>query len=438
MTEFLVAIACFLTFFANVGSVGTAVQVAALGLLAAAAGYAVLQNKVTAGSVSWTELTMYAVGVVSSVLGMLGTELGPLVYSLGFLSAIILISIVSRAVSLERLLDIGAAVILLCVLATIAIERGNVLTSLSITMGKSGLVRLASLGNHPNLTGYIFGAGSILMIRRALISDRIVERIVMVGGALFAWVFILAASARSSILALFVAGSVAAILELRVSRVIGLKWIAIGAIVAVVVGFAFPDKIVTYFSRMLELESDTRGIASGGSGRVELWGRGLGTLVDDPITLAFGGGFRSSSSDVIGFSTESSYITILLDCGIFVGCAVIFAFVCAPIKALRLSLSQNPGSNSLVLLASFMTFLIAESVFNRYLLAVGNPISLMTLPILFSLSMRAKLDKTRIKDAAPHTWGPPGASSNEARLQSGIERSVSGDTPRGVKRRIHF
>jgi exopolysaccharide production protein ExoQ len=430
MTEVLVAIGCFLTFFANVGSVGTAVQVAALGLLAAAAGYAVLQNKVTASSMSWTELTMYAVGVVSSVLGMLGTEIGPLIYSLGFLSAIILISIVSRSIPLERFLDIGAAVTLLCVLTTIAIERGNVVTSLSITVGKSGLVRLYSLGNHPNLTGYIFGAGSILMIRRALISDRIVERILMVGGALFAWAFTLAASARSSILALFVAGLVAVILELRMSRAAGLKWMAIGAIAAVVIGVAFPDKIITYFSRMLELESDTRGIASGGSGRVDLWGRGLGALVDDPITFAFGGGFRSSSSDVIGFSTESSYITILLDCGIFVGCAVIFAFICAPIKALSLSSSQNPRSNSLVLLASFLTFLIAESVFNRYLLAVGNPISLITLPILFSLSMRAKLDNARIKDAVPRTWGPPGGKSSEARLQSGIERSVGGDAPR--------
>jgi exopolysaccharide production protein ExoQ len=429
MTEVLVALACYLTFFANVGSVGTVVQVAALGLLVAAAGYAVLQNKVAANSVSWPEITMYAVGVVSSVLGALGTEMGPLVYSLGFLSAVMVISVVSRAVSLERLLDIGAVVVLLCVLTTVAIERGNVMTSLSITMGKNGLVRLASLGNHPNLTGYIFGAGSILMIRRALISDWIVERIVMVGGALFAWAFILAASARSSIVALIVAGAVAVILELRVSRVINMKWIVIGAILAVIIGLAFPDTIVTYLSRILELQSDTRGIASGGSGRAELWGRGLETLVDDPITFAFGGGFRSSSSDVIGFSTESSYITILLDNGIFIGCMVIFAFVLAPIKALRLSASQNPPSNSLVLLASFMTFLVVESVFNRYLLAVGNPISLMTLPILFSLSVRAKLNNMRIRDEMLQAWAGP--RSNEPRLQSGIERPFGEDTPDG-------
>jgi hypothetical protein len=41
-------------------------------------------------------------------------------------------------------------------------------------------------------------------------------------------------------------------------------------------------------------------------------------------------------------------------------------------------------------LPSFLAFLLAESVFNRYLLAVGNPMSLLTLLILFSLSMRAE------------------------------------------------
>jgi exopolysaccharide production protein ExoQ len=415
MIEVLVALACYLTFFANVGSIGTLVQVAALGLLFAAAVLAALQDRISASPVSSTELTLYAVGLVSTVLGLVSAEDGTLVYSLGLFGAVILVSIVARSMSLERLLDVGAAVMLLCVLTTLAVERGNVLTSLSISVGKSGLLRFTPLGSHPNLTGYMFGSGSILMIRRVLISKNIFERFVMAGAVLFSWAFILAASARSSILALLVAAAVAVILEPRVRRAIGWKWVAIGAVAATIIGIAFPEKISSYVSQILELESSTRGIESGGSGRVDIWWHGLETLFDDPLTLIFGGGFRSSSSDVIGFSTESSYVTILLDNGIFLGCAVIFAFLCSPIRALRLSLSQTPEASTLVLLGSFLTFLLIESIFNRYLLAVGNPTSLMTLLILFSVAMRARSETVQTRVHASGAWPAIGASLHGAK-----------------------
>jgi exopolysaccharide production protein ExoQ len=415
MVEALVVLGCYLTFFANVGSVGTVAQVGALGLLFAAAALAALQDKISANPVSPTELTMYAVGLVSTVLGLISTEDGPLVYSVGLFGAVILVSIVARSISLERLLDIGAAVMLLCVLTTLVVERGSVLTALSASVGKSGLLRFTPLGSHPNLTGYMFGSGSILMIRRVLISKNMFERIAMAGAVFFSWAFILAASARSSILALFVAAAVAVILEPRVRRAIGWKWVAIGAVTATVIGVAFPEKISSYVTQMLDLESSTRGLESGGSGRVDIWWHGLETLFDDPLTLILGGGFRSSSSDVIGFSTESSYVTILLDNGIFLGCAVIFVFWYSPIRALRLSLSQSPDANTLVLASSFLIFLMIESIFNRYLLAVGNPTSLMTLLILFSVAMRARSETAQTRERAVGAWPSIGASLHQAK-----------------------
>jgi exopolysaccharide production protein ExoQ len=415
MIEVLVTIACYLTFFANAGSVGTLVQVGALGLLFAAAALAALQDRISASPVSPSELTLYAVGLVSTVLGLLNAEDGTLVYSMGLFAAVILASIVARSVSLERLLDIGAVVMLLCVLTTLAVERGNVLTALSASVGPNGLLRFTPLGSHPNLTGYMFGSGSILMIRRVLISKNLFERLVMVGAVLLSWAFILAASARSSILALFVAVAVAVAFERGVRRAIGWKWVIIGAVAAAIIGVAFPDRISSYVTQMLELESSTRGIASGGSGRVDIWWHGLETLFDDPLTLIFGGGFRSSSSDIIGFSTESSYVTILLDNGIFLGCAVIFVFLCSPIRALRLSFSQTPQANTLVLLGSFLAFLLIESIFNRYLLAVGNPTSLMTLLIVFSVAMRARSGTVQAREHALGAWPSIGASLHGAK-----------------------
>ena len=413
MVEALVALACYLTFFANVGSVGTVAQVGALGLLFAAAALAALQDKINASPVSPTELTLYAVGLISTVLGLISTEDGPLMYSVGLFGAVILVSIIARSISLERLLDIGAAVMFLCVLTTVVVERGNVLTALSASVGKSGLLRFTPLGSHPNLTGYMFGSGSILMIRRMLISKNLLERLAMAGAVLLSWAFILAASARSSILALAVAAAVAVMLEPRVRRAIGWKWVVIGAVAATIIGVAFPEKITSYVTQMLDLESSTRGLDSGGSGRVDIWWHGLETLFDDPMTLILGGGFRSSSSDVIGFSTESSYVTILLDNGIFLGCAVIVVFWYAALRALRLSLAQSPDANTLVLACSFWLFLLIESIFNRYLLAVGNPTSLMTLLILFSVAMRARPETVQTRDRA--AWPRIGASLHRAK-----------------------
>ena len=399
MIEVLVGAACFLTFFAVLPGIGPNMQVLALVLLFGAAAYAVMLNRVKALPTSAAELVMYIVGVAYIVLAMLTEEEG-VGLAIAFLSTVIFISIVSRAVSLERLLDIGAVVALLCVLASIAIDYHKALTALVPAGGKAGLVRFMPLGATPNLSGYIFGGGAILMARRAVVSSHIRERVLMAGGALCSCLFVLAASARSSLVALAVAAAVAIFFEFGVRRVLALKWVKIGAVAFAIIGVVFSDKIAAYFDRMLALESDTRGLASGGSGRTGLWARGIATLFEDPMLFAFGGGFRSSSSDLIGFSTESSYITILLDSGAFIGAAIIFVFCYSPIKALRITSPENRHSSPLILLASFMTFLIVESVFNRYLLAIGNPTSLMSLLILFALSMRKNLT-----DSVDHLQG---------------------------------
>jgi hypothetical protein len=115
-------------------------------------------------------------------------------------------------------------------------------------------------------------------------------------------------------------------------------------------------------------------------------------LFENWSTFLFGGGFRSSNSDLIGFSTESSYITILLDSGVFIGTAMILVFWYSPIKALTLTAPAQRSSGPLVLLTSFLTFVIVESAFNRYLLAIGNPTSLISLLLVFGVAIREKAE----------------------------------------------
>jgi exopolysaccharide production protein ExoQ len=396
MVEFLVATACYVTFYAAAPGVGPAMQAAAIILLFGAAAYAVLMNRVKPIPVSLTELVMYGVGAVYVALGMLREEdvIAAVAMSVAFMCTVVLVSIISRVLSLERLLDIGALVALLCVLTAIAVDHQQALAALVPRGGAVGLDRFTPLHATPALVGYIFGAGSILMLRRVIVSIDIRQRVVMAGGALLAILFVLAASARSSLVALVAGAFVAITLEFGVRRVLSLTWVKIAGVSFTVFGIAFADKISSYFTRMLELESSYRGTGTGATGRTELWARGVATLFDSPITFIFGDGFRSSNSAVIGFSTESSYISILLDSGAFLGGMIILVFLHSPIKALAVTPPQNRHASSLVLLAPFLTFLLVESIFSRYLLGIGNPTSLLTLTLLFSLSMRERVNTT--------------------------------------------
>jgi O-antigen ligase len=212
----------------------------------------------------------------------------------------------------------------------------------------------------------------------------------MAGSAFACCIFVLAASARSSLIGLAVAGAVGVFLEYGFKRTLSLTSVRIGILAVVVVCVAFAERVGMFFTRMLELDSSTRGISTGGSGRTELWARGVDTLFSDPKLFIFGGGFRSSNSDLIGFSTESSYISILLDSGAFLGAATIAIFLYAPIKALQITPPQERHASTLILAAAFMTFILVESIFNRYLLAIGNPASLLSLLVLVSLSLQQR------------------------------------------------
>ena len=303
MIELLVGAALYVTFWGLIPGIGPFLQEAAILLLFAAASYAALISRVQAIAVSGSEIVMYVSVIAYVVLAML-SEQDAVGIAIAFFSCIVFVSMICRAISLEKLMNVGAAVALLCVLTSVIFDRSEALAALSPS-GGAGLARFMPLNTTPNLVGYIFGAGAILMARRAVISARTLERAIMITAALLACLFVLAASARSSLIALFAAAIVAVVFEFGVRRVVSLKWVKIGFTALAVFCIVFAERIGAYFSRLLELDSQTRGIASGGSGRTNLWARGIATLFENWSTFLFGGGFRSSNSDLIGFSTES-------------------------------------------------------------------------------------------------------------------------------------
>jgi hypothetical protein len=210
----------------------------------------------------------------------------------------------------------------------------------------------------------------------------------MIAGTLLAWTMVLAASARSAVAGLVVAALFAYVAEFRFFKGSSLGRAGMIAIIVGAVAAVYFAVSSTYLQNILEVNSDTRGIGSGVTGRTDLWEKGLMSLTSDPTLVAFGGGLRSSEYSVIGFLTENSYITILLDSGALFGSALILFLMLAPFSALRQSRAPTETPNALVLLPSFFIFLLVQCFFVRYLVGLGNPTALYTLVLFTGLSMR--------------------------------------------------
>lgn len=379
--------AFYASFWANMPGYGRILQSAFLPLFFTGSLVAMARKKLPAIAPSGVEIALYASAIISVGVCICRTNDDLTLYSITFLAALIVISAVSRASSLDEILDTGAVATLLG-LATCLLWNWRALNkALSISYGMTGLFRFSPLSTGADLVGFIFGSCSILMARRAFLTKRPGERVVMILGVMVAWIFLLAASARASLLSLTVASIAALILEIRPSRSTYWKMASIGAVLTAFASLVFAKRLLSYVQGILEINTRTRGLASGGTGRTELWLHGVSEIFSDPIRLIFGGGLRSSEFSYIGFFTENSYVSIFLDSGIFLGTAIVCGYIYAAIKGLKLSRTAPPRSSPYAFVGSYFIFLVLESFFNRYLLALGNAGSLLAIVVLISLSI---------------------------------------------------
>jgi hypothetical protein len=167
MIEALIVAAGYVAYLSSSPALEAAGRPLIFALLLLAALIAIVGKKLRPIKPSASELLLYAIGIVSSAVALIRSVDYSIYYSMYFLTAIICISVIVRTVSLERLLDLAALSILLCVLTTLLFDWRDLLVCLSISIGKSGLHRFTPFGSHPLLVGYIFGSGSILLVRRA-------------------------------------------------------------------------------------------------------------------------------------------------------------------------------------------------------------------------------------------------------------------------------
>lgn len=211
-------------------------------------------------------------------------------------------------------------------------------------------------------------------------------------------VLLAAMSIRTAMLRLVVMGPIAGIIVLTSSRaaavaaVVGLAMIVwlrlrarrrpvlliagIGLILAVGVMFAYGDVVYRVLDRSYGLSTADRGISSGASGRVAAWKWTWELFMRNPV---LGVGFRAHEFLLkTDSSSHNGYLATLAEVGVLGFLGVLFLVM----RGMRLlwtgSREPGPGFSQSILFGLCAGYLLL-AVFERYLINVGNPTSLLFL-----------------------------------------------------------
>jgi exopolysaccharide production protein ExoQ len=331
-------------------------------------------------------------------------------YGTMFLLVLISAAVLARQPWVSAVERVFRLVYIALIASVLVVQPGDYLTSVVGTVERSvGLVRFTPLGMHPNLAGLVYGGGSLLFFQHFLSSTRSHQKLFALLMSGLCLSMVLAASARASLLALGVTGAVAvALIALRGSRRARVA-LTLATIGVMAIGLVKASAIAGYLSTILDLDSPTRGTASGATGREDLWRDGIELVFSDPVLFFTGRGIRAAGPEVIGFPVESSYINLALEHGVVLGLLIALAFLFTAWRALGRSFATGVMNPVLFLSGSMLLFALVQSVFNRYLIAVGNPFSLLILMLLLRLNLGPP--RLRAASVPPSPWQdrrPPG------------------------------
>jgi exopolysaccharide production protein ExoQ len=385
MVKVLIFFAFVAMFLSNFPGVSIFFQVLGVSLITLASLAALLLKQAKKTEVSPGEY-LFAAAILTSMCSAIITN-NAFAFTMTIVggATLLSLSILRRSCSIETIFDLCAQSYAVMILVVLLSDPFAYLAGISGQhLAGVGLQRFRPLGLHPNLTGFIFGFGALILYFLAK-NSRGFKRRIYILSAVMSITFILAASARAGLVALAGAAIITAVLGTRMAlRRRTLRNIIIGGIVCCVIGvplfiqFVFPE-MVQYLTAVLDIESKTRGIGSGGTGRFDLWLLSVLEIKERNIfSILFGTGFRSSSVGQIGYSTESSYFTILLENGVIF--FVIFFMVVLP-KVLNSVWRGCCQYNTKLMIVALVIFVLIQSLFNRYLIAFGNPASIVALLI---------------------------------------------------------
>jgi exopolysaccharide production protein ExoQ len=419
--------AFFVLMFSNDAENAVIFQSAGVILLCAAAASCVVTARAFPYAPTSVDLVVFIIVFFSLVSSALNQTVDVAVYTAIFLVTYISIMIINRSLS-EQELALCIFVSIVIVVAVVSIVYfDTLLKTLAPGAENRWALRMRPFNMHPNLTGYVFGGFITFIIFSNVNIGRFTFYLKGLCCALCVLI-VLAASARAGLVALCAVIGFHAARAFMLGRVDIKYVVAIYCLVFIAVAF-FWNTIAAYLTEILELNSSTRGFESGGSGRFELWQKGLAAIGDRTWELFFGSGLRSASQEMLGFSTENSYVTIALESGLLVLLLFVTSLVHVVLRAHKADVGKSNGIAEVTLYC--IIFAAFESIFNRYLIAIGNPFSLIFLILISKFSLR------RIDDARQRGDGRA-ARLRQSRLHPELTRAAhqAGSTRRAPSGRF--
>jgi hypothetical protein len=390
----LFGLALYILLFSAKEDIGARVQISAIALLVAAAFLELLAGRMKRISFSFYELAIIAsvplsLAVVFFRPDLQMKEVSSFVagYSALLLVALLALAVLARSMRLSEVLTIAACAYLAMLVTIFVFYPQEFLTALLPQGQNRWKMRAVAFDLVPNLEGFMFGGGVFLLARKALVGR---GRVIFGGLALLSLAVVLAASDRAPLVAIIL--TLAVLVPFYLPRTSpGFKlMISVGGVLATLLIFSQFHLFSSYFTDLLELKSQTRGFGTGATGRVGIWATGVATIHKSWLQFLFGGGLRSSSKDIIGFSTESSYITIFLDSGIVCGGLIVAAMLATVVRLHgQIRATRALPLEELATLATLI-YAMADSIFNRYLLAIGNPTSLLVMLLFIQGAIAAR------------------------------------------------
>ncbi|NEX62727.1 O-antigen ligase family protein [Noviherbaspirillum galbum] len=340
------------------------------------------RNKVTTFKGSMTPLSLFLIAIVPLVSltdNVFNLELQYIGYSLLFFLVAASIYVVVSTVDFRTIFNSFLAAAVMMTLTVLATQHAMLRDTLSISYDAvNGLERFGPFNLHPNLVGHIFG-GFAVMFFCVMLYERALLRKAFFGAMTgLCFIYCIAASSRGGFLAaglgILTVYSIAVWQDRKRRQVLLL--LVLGGI-AVLLATKGAEKLVVYLSSIFETGTGDRGVNSGLTGRTDNWAKLLQTVFSSVSFMLFGNGLRTGSSEVLGYDIDNSYLNLLYEIGL--PCTVLFVLLLvACTNRFRRAFRAMPDVVKASALGMFV-FILAESMVARYLLSIGNPVSLFLL-----------------------------------------------------------
>jgi len=364
------------------------IQMIALSIFLLSAALAQLQNpqgRHTFGMDNTTLIICFLIPIISLLAISLAGRIDLVPQTLAFMACAIAARMLVTVYGIEKICKVFIYANCSIAIIVFFLEFNSLISSLQLSTGSSGgRNRFSPFNSHPNLVGHIFGIAFLCCSVYAIWHRNHKNKIwfLTLASSIISIAIVSAASSRGALIATLCGFSSIFISRMlkgkKVKRTASISTFIIVIVIMVGTITKF-DSIQNYFSELFEINSQFRGVDSGMSGRTDNWPFIISYSLETVDGVIIGHGIRSWDDDKFDMATDSSFVNMLWESGVFLTIAVIMLFVKKIHAAAK---AENSYISDLIL--SVLVFALIESIVARYLLAIGNSGSLIILVFILT------------------------------------------------------